>query len=331
MSRGRIVDDMIDEIRSLTDEYNSNQLSDLSDILPSLNRGLEKGIKVLTRVFPDPILNYVEVPAVSTKEISLPENIWEDKVLRTEWISSGTNVIPKECQLVGIRLLSQHETGAMAVDRPDCYSMYERKMRFSGLPNGRATLRIWYIREVDSLVKSYARITDLDEASGTLYIGEASTDFDPTTGVTQGDWNRCINVVDGQTGIIKGSFEVGSYNGSDTIVINASRTRTIVLNRDIGTTLVDMGINADDYICPVRGTCVLYFFDALHVYCIQYAVAELKRKLGYAYDADQALLKDFESELKKTYMGRSLGLRIAQNNPNWLRGSQRRFYRGFKY
>jgi hypothetical protein len=105
----------------------------------------------------------------------------------------------------------------------------------------------------------------------------------------------------------------------------------LVVNREISTDLANIGVAADDYICPVRGTCVLYFGDAFHAFIIQYAVAELKRKMGYAYDADQNLLKDFESELKKTYMGRSPQLRITHNNPNWLKGSQRRFYRGFKY
>ena len=332
MSRGFIVDDMIAEVRSLVDEFNENQVGSATDILPSLNRAQERAVKVLSRVYPDPIMNMLDIAGPNTREIAMLENVSEDKIVRIEWISSGVNSVPVECQRVGIRLLSQYEHGMTAVDRPECYAIYGRMIRFNGIPNGRSALRIWYIREIDPLVQAYARITDFNLTAQTLYIGEVSDTFDPAGSITQGDWIRCFNVVDGQTGEIRGSFEASGYVlGSDTLTINLTPTRTTVLNRAISDSLADITFGVDDYICPIRGTCVQYFMDALHAFCIQYSVAELKRKLGYAYDADQTLVADFEGELKKTSMGRSMGLRVTQNNPNWLRGSQRRFYRGFKY
>ena len=332
MSRGFIVDDMINETRSLVDEFNEHQLDDVADILPSLNRAQEKAVKVLSRIYPDPIMQYVDVVGPSTREIDIPENIWEDKISRMEWISTTGYVQPKECQHVGLRLLSQHDEGSQnAVAMPDVYAIVGRKIRFNGRPNGIGNLRIWYLREIDQLVKSVARVTDLVEGSETLYLGEVSAEFDPFGSVTYGDWNSYVNVVDGQTGTIKGTFQIKAYNGADTLELKTVPDRSIVLNRDVSTTLVGANVSADDYICSIRGTCVQYFLDSFHAFCVQYTVAELKRKLGYAYDVDQQLIKDFEAELTKTHMGRSPAMRIKNNNPNWLKGSRRRFYRGFKY
>ena len=332
MPRGVIVDDIVNEIRSLIDEYNEAQVDDLIDILPSLNRGQEKATKVLTRVYPDPLLYPIEIVGVSTREIDMPENVWEDKVVRLEWISNNGNLIPRECQRVDLRRLSQSETGQSTVDRPDCYGVYDQKIRFNGVPNGVHNLRFWVVRETEPLVKAAARITDLDIASNTLYLGELSPTFDPFGSTTFYDWNSYINIIDGQDGTVKGTVQIAGFNGTDTLTIRPVSDRALVMNRTIiQGGLANVLVNADDYICGIKGTCVQYFFDSFHAYCVQYAVAELKRKLGYAYDADQTMLKDFEAELKKTYMGRSLMLRITQNNPNWLKGAQRRFYRGFKY
>lgn len=71
-------------------------------------------------------------------------------------------------------------------------------------------------------------------------------------------------------------------------------------------------------------------FDIVHSFVVQSTVAEMKRKLGYAYDVDQKLIETFMSELRQTFMGREGKMRINMNNPNWLRGSMRRFYRGFR-
>ncbi len=331
MSRGFIVDDIVNEVRSLVDEYNENQLSTVNDILPSLNRAQEKAVKILTRAYPDPILQYIEITQPRTREIDIPENVWADKLIRLEWftpqVSTGQ---PRECQKVTIRLLSQHSQDVSQADNPDCYATYGRNIRFSATPSGKMSLRIWFIREIDYLVQSFGRITDLDENTGTLYLGEVPSTFDPFSTIVQGDWNSYINVVDGQTGIVKGSFQIKSWDDVDTLTIKTVPDRSLVVNRTINTSLSNLEIAADDYICHIKGTSVLYFFDEVHSFIVQHAVAECKRKLGYAYDADQTLLKEFETELKKTYAGRSLNMRIVQNNPNWMKGSRRRFYRGYK-
>jgi hypothetical protein len=331
MSRGLISDDIINEVRALCDEYDTDQLPD-TDIYASLNRGMEKSTKILSRVYPDPIMQYIEISLPSTREIDLPENIWGDKIIRMEWYDpNNARVIPTECQKVSVRLLAEQSQYLGESQIPLAYAIHGRTIRFCATPSGKRSLRIWNIREIDKLVKTHARITDLDTTNGILYLGEVSSSFDPFGTVVQGDWNSYINIVDGQTGIVKGTFQIKSWDETDTLEIKlASPDRSLVLNRPIDTSLSTTDINADDYICPIQGTCVLYFCDEVHAYIVQYATAECKRRLGYAYDADQNLLREFEIELKKTYQGRSLSLRIVQNNPNWMKGARRQFYRGYR-
>jgi hypothetical protein len=323
-----IVDDIINEIRSLCDEWNEKQLSTTEDILPSLNRGQEKAYKSLSRVYPDPILEYIEIAGITTQEYDLPENIWEDKVLRMEWFNA-TDRRPRICSNVGLRLLAQMSTTIQSVESPEAHTIFSRTIRFNATPKGTYTLRIWYLREIDPLVMRYGRVTDTDSATNTIYLAEASSDFDPTS--SSDPFDQYVNVVDGQTGQIKFSGQILSWDGADTLRFKTSPDRGSVMNRTINSGSIGTLISVDDYVCSIKGTCVLYFFDTVHAFIVQYAAAEMKRKLGYAYDVDQQLLKDFESEVKKTYMGRDMKMRVVQNNPNWMRGTFRRFYRGFKY
>ena len=99
MARGFIVDDIINEVRSLVDEYNNAQLDDVGDILPSLNRGQELGIKILSRIYPDPIMSFVDIAYPTTRELTIPEEVWEDGIdcdsdnfcAATDWMDDRTN------------------------------------------------------------------------------------------------------------------------------------------------------------------------------------------------------------------------------------------------
>ena len=319
MSRYVVVDDIVNEIRSLTDEENTIQLETDLDILPSLNRGQEKAYQILSRVHQDPIKTYQEV-SVTSKEYTLPENIWEDKIVRLEWFSSYTAIQP--CDRVDLSLLASYDNRLRLVPAPSMYTVFGRTVRFNGTPDGTQTLRIWYLREIDPLVVSDGRITNIDEANNKIYVADVNSDFDPS------ELTSFVNLIDGQTGLVKGTMEIKSWNGSDTVVFRTVPSRTKVFNRTIDTDISTLSIESDDYICSVKGTCVLQFFDAVHSFIVQYTTAEMKRKLGFSYDVDQKLIQDFEEDLRRTYQGRPRNLRISNTNPNWITSGRRRFIRG---
>lgn len=328
MSRGIITEDIVTEVRSIVDEWNEKQLSTLQDIIPSLNRGQEKAYKSLSRIYPDPILTYVDTTGITTQEIIMPENVWEDKILKMEWLNP-LDQSPRPCNNVSLRLLGQASTVLQSVDAPEVHATFSRTIRFNARPSGRFTLRIWYLKDIEALVPVHGRITSFDGVNNELYLSQVSADFDPASSTDPFD--GYVNIVDGQTGEIKLSAQIRSWDGADTLTLKVAPDRSTVLNRTISTGAVGSLIAVDDYVCSIKGTCVLYFFDTVHSFIVQYAASEMKRKLGYAYDVDQQLLKDFESDVKKTYMGRESKMRICQNNPSWMKGAFRRFYRGFKY
>jgi len=196
-------------------------------------------------------------------------------------------------------------------------------MRFCAPPDGSKNLRIWHLREIDPLVKPIGRIFSVDSANNTVYISDVDEDFD----VTSSDLSEYINIIDGQTGEIKASCQIRSWDEVETMQFKTTSDRSSVLNRTISTDLSEISLGADDYICPIKGTCVLFFSDAVHSFVVQYVVAEMKRKMGYSYDVDQNLIKDFEVDLRKTYAGRDQKMQIKRSNPNWMRSSRRIFSR----
>jgi hypothetical protein len=131
-----------------------------------------------------------------------------------------------------------------------------------------------------------------------------------------------MNIIDGQTGLVKGSFQVKTMD-AETITIKTSPQRSSVYNRTISTTLAGITINAGDYLASIKGTCVLPFFDLMHTFVVQYAVAEVKRMLGYAYDVDQQLVNTFQVDISKAFGGREGGITIKRRNSNWNMGRLR--------
>jgi hypothetical protein len=327
MSRAFTVNDVVDEVRSLIDEYNTNQVDTTADILPSLRRAQEKAYQTLSRVYYEPIMDYVEITGVVTQEYKLPENIWEDKILRVEWIhTEGAVQRVSVCQNVPTHSLSVRQSGLTSTAAPELYTLFSRTLRFSGIPNGSRTLRIWKLREIETPVLVLGRITNTDYTTNTVYLTEVSEDFNPEGSLD--NFDHYVNVIDGQTGEIRSTLQILSWDGTDTLRFKGTADRATVLNRTIAETIDSITVSADDYICHIKGSCVLYFMEVVHGFIVQYSVAELKRKLGYAYDVDQQLIKDFEADLKRAYMGRDSKMKIRHTNPNWLKGTRRRFYRG---
>ena len=329
MSRNITVDDIIDELRSLTDEFNEDQLQAERDILPELNRAQERAYQVLSRVYPEPLLTYVEVTGVTGYEYEFPEDIFMDKIKRVEFMLPNKSMI-SWCERVTIPILTKFFS-MQSTQAPSCHVLFSRKMRFNAPADGNNIMRIWYLRGVDQLTESIGRITNI--TSNSFIMADVASTFDPT--IAEGDLDQYFNVVDGQTGLVKASFQILSYASGNEIFIKSVPDRSIVLNRPISNSIatpitsIETGfsIGVDDYICPISGTCVLQFFDAAHTFIVQTATATLKRKLGYAYDADQTLGKDFEAELNKTYMGRQRVTRVKHGNSSWVQRSNRFFFR----
>jgi len=134
---------------------------------------------------------------------------------------------------------------------------------------------------------------------------------------------------------------VKSINGNR-ITFKSTPTSTTRLGRTIATDMTmltdpdadpstqdaSITVDQDDYICNVRGSCVVTFARPVTNFLIQYAVAEMTRKLGGPADMEERVLKKFEDQVEHSWVGREQKLRVNKRSRHWggTVSSYRRFF-----
>jgi len=321
MSRGLSVNDLADELRSLLDEFNDSNLDIERDVLPVFNDAQLVAFGVLSRSYPEPLLTPVDITVTSgTTTVPLPEAIFGDSLREVEWIDPNNYDRPRTSDQVILRKLSQNYASSI-VAAPRMHSIYGRNIRFNQPASGQYTLRLWILREPDQIIKPFGRILNTDLTNNILYLTDTDTEYD----VTSGD-NSYVNIIDGQTGLIKGTVQILEWDEADTARIKLIPDSTTVMGKPVNGDI--SSAERDDYLCFIKGTCVLQFSDIIRNFIKQYAIDRLKRnKLGYPYDVDNKLVEDFKKDMKRAYMGRMSSLRIWHNNPNWLSFNRSRYFR----
>ena len=303
------VQNMVDEVRSLTDEENRDSLNTENDILPILNRAQDYAFDIYARRYPEPILGYQSLDLVSgTQEYDIPENVFEDRVLKIE-VAIPNGTYREVGQIAYSDLTAYESNGRSAV--PSYFAIIGRKLRFVPMPSGIYNARLWYLRNPERLILPQGRITTVNTGSNYVLvdtIGDALT--------TESDQlESYVNVIDGQTGEIKGSLQIQTLS-DNRITFRTTPLRSTVLNRTISA-MADLTIAADDYICLITGTCVPYYGRPTTNFLIQYAAADVAMKLGGDTNTTTALLDRFEKQLEKTYSGRQNTMRIQRKSRLW--------------
>jgi hypothetical protein len=316
VSRGETIQDLIDEIRSTIEEENEVQVQDDRDLLPIINSAHEKAFEVLSQVYSDPILTF-STHTLSEQVWTLPENIFQEKIRAAVWVDASDQKI-RDCKKSSIFTHLDKQTTVGSGFYPSSYISLGRRIKFSSVPNGR--LMLFYLKEIDRLVRPIATI---DSISGTDTI--LFSDLDPEYDPTLGRLDSYLNIIDGQTGLVKGSVQVKTL-GTASLEIKSIPERSRVLNRTISsdlTTLTDelsqpYTIEGDDYLCSVKGTCVLPYLSLIKSYVKQESIATLKRNQGFAYDVDQQLVAQFRSDMQKSANAeRDNPMTIRHRNACW--------------
>lgn len=316
MSRFRTVDDAVADVRSICDESNIATMDNNRDILPSLNRAQEYAYDILSKQYEDPLLlpPVTSSIAYGTSEITLPENIFEDRIQKIEFENAGYFY---ECKRISYRDISSYETPSK-VPIPAYYCLFGRTVRFLPSPDGSFRMRIWSLKEPDQLVVSQGRISAINIASNFIVV----EDLGSSISTSADSLASYANVIDGQTGLIKLTLQVGSILGSR-ITFKTSPTRSVVLNRTVSGVL-DTTIQADDYICAVQGTCVPSSSTALYNFLVQYTSNEMNRKLKNESSSDADILKKFEDQVRRSWVGREMTQRVKMRSSHWTPKRARR-------
>lgn len=315
------VDDLVSGVRSLLDELNQDSVNTTSDIIPSLNRGQQFGFDILARKYPEPILAHaVMTLSPGVNEYSIPEDAFEDRLLKVEMqIPSGTSATFREVNRISYRDISNYES-SIVTNIPIYYCVIGRTIRFVSTPSGTYNARIWYLREPEALVLPQGRITHIN--SGARYVIVDAVGADLTSEVDQ--LGSYTNLIDGQTGQVKATLQIQNIS-EDKISFRSVPSRSTVMNRTIVGNLPS-DLQQDDYLAAIQGTCVPTTGQPMSNFLVEWAVAEMTAKLGGDRIAEEEILKKFEQQVERAWVGREKQMRIQKRSEKWGTNTRRWWY-----
>lgn len=333
------VDNLVSEVRSQIDEANVDSVDTQNDILTSLNRAQSYAFNILAHKYNEPILDYFFMPLLGNiAEYPIPDAVFEDRIQKIEVqvpaTPAGQTPFPppvdpasgnigntfREIQRISYRDVSNYESSSRT-NVPYYYAIYGRTMRFVPTPTGTYGVRIWFLRQIETLVLPQGRVTIANTAQNYVVVDQVGDNL--TTEADQ--LGSYCNIVDGASGEIRATVQIQSIAGNK-ISFRSVPTRTQVVGRTVGGDLTTTGIQQDDYLAPIDGTCVPYFGQPTSNFLIQYAVSEITRKLGGQADSEEAILKKFEDQVSRVWTGRETTLRIKKRSQAFGVPTRRWYY-----
>lgn len=314
--RRLLVDDLIADCRSMLDEENKANVTDEGDLLPALNRAQDYAANLLARHYESPMLANTMVSLASgQQEYDIPRDAFEQRLEKVEVFLTQVYYPVKR---LDYRDISLYETPTR-VNVPYYYVVIGDKFRLLPGPTASYSLRLWYLRNPPALVKSQGRITLVNQAQGYLIVDSLGSDI--STDLSSLD--SYVNIVDGTTGDIKCSLQVQQIEGNK-VKFKTVPDRTSVLDQSISASIPST-VAPDDLICLSSGTCVPFFKKPFSNFLIQYALAEIQRKLGGPAELERAVLKDLEDQVERSWVGREQTLRVKKRNKSWSIPTRRYF------
>lgn len=324
---------LIDEVRSLIDESNTESIQDELDIIPALNRAQNYAADILSRHYESPLLTHVNIPSVSGQlEYDIPEDAFEQRLEKVE-IKIDQNGY-QALKNISYRDSSFYDQ-PLSSGLPIYYTVVGGRFKVFPSANTNYPMRVWYLKDPLPLVKEQGRINIVNLAGNYVIIDAVGSDL-----TTESDQlNSYVNVIDAQTGVRKATFQVQNIIGNK-VTFKTTPIRTNVLNIDIDTDMSDLlvnsantddpsvSINPDDFLCVIKGTCVPVMKKPFSNFLVEYAVAELTRKLGGDSSMEMKVLEKLEQQVERSWVGREHSLRVKKVSNRWPQSTSKRYYYG---
>jgi hypothetical protein len=304
-------DDLLDQVRDQIDESNTDDVSD-SDILQALNRGQRRAANFLVKQYEDMFIASTTLTSTGSDTFAIPEDSFGRRIDHITVIQGTT-----EYPLTRGTFRDLHRfTSSPSVPVPSIYVIKNRSFVVKPAPSSGVVLRVWYSKAPETLVLSQGRITTVSVASSYVLVDALGDDLTTSTDAL----GAFVNIVDAQTGEIKVSLQTLALDTATKKVSfkTSGLTYSTVYNRTIDTALPTT-VDNHDYICSVSGTCVPDLPDACLDYLIQYAVTEIRRRMGESVQDDAAMLKQLEQEIERQWAGRETSHRVANKARHWTR------------
>lgn len=305
--------ELIRQVRSQIQETNEKGPVTPETVLDALNRGLDYGWDVLARNYAAPVLERSpEFTLDNEGRLELPDGIFEDRLLKIDLERGGMNYELEAMSHQDVTGLSGSGMGGT----PVAYTLMGRTIQVWPQKSSKGSkIRLWYLKEIPPIVEQQGRITsftaaDLDTSANATIVVD-----DPSKLTASGDFSKYINFINFETGEIRGSAQVQSVDGNE-VTLKLIPTRTTVLGQPIDND-VPTGLEVDDFVCNITGSCVMYFSKPLSNMVIQYAVAEIRRSLGYDVGIEERKLKDLANQVNYTFSKRPNTKRVKRKNRVW--------------
>lgn len=315
MSQRITVTDLISEVREMTNEENKTSVSDETDILPALNRAQNYAVDILARYYKEPLLTRAAIATVAGQtEYDIPADALEQRLLKVEVNQNG---VFTEVPDLGYQDAGFYERPNIVTSVPAYYTILGNKFQVYPASTGTFQLRVWYLRDVLPLVPVEGRVNILNAASNYLIVDAVGADLSTSSD----DLASFVNIVDGSDGTLKGTLQIQSIDSTNKITFKSVPTRTTVLDLTIDTDLANLAsgkiVAVDDYICLSSGSCVPFLKKPLANFLIQYAVAEITRKLGGEAGLEEQVLAKFEKQVEKSWVQRPSTFKVRRTSRNW--------------
>lgn len=298
--------DLIAQVRSLLDEDSQFAIDDEKDIVPALNRAQDNASSILAKMYESPLLASTTFTLpYGGQEFDIPEDALEERIESVEAIKDSYHYPLKR---IDFRDLGNYET-SVSTDVPYYYAVIANRVKVVPPAVG-CQLKVWYLRDAPDLVKEHGQITSANVNSNYVTLSSISE----TLSTASDELASYVNLVD-RNGNILSSHQVSQIVGQR-VTFRSTPTRNTVMGRTISSTLPST-VAADMYLAPIQGSCITYLKKPLSNYLIQYAVAELTRKLGGESQAEVVALKELEKTVERSWAGRENSNRVRATSNYW--------------
>jgi hypothetical protein len=249
----------------------------------------------------------------TTSEYIIPEDSLEDRIEKVECLVNGYYY---PVDRISYRDISQYESPGK-VQVPSYYAVVGNKIRLLPAPSGAYNCRMWYLVDPPPLKKASGQILSTNEGSNYVVVDSLDANLSATV-TEEGNY---VSIVDGLTGKPKGYFQIQSITGTR-LTFRTVPTKTAIQGKTLNTSMTGLDISVDDYVVIAPGSCIPFLRKPLSTYIVQFAVAELVKKLGGPADMEFNVLKMLEKEVESSWAGREQSLRVSPKSSKWGRNTR---------
>lgn len=308
-----LVDSIIEEVRLICGESNVGGVEDAL-ILRLLNSAQEEAAQLLSRMYPEPLLTYIDIPLTASPDYSIPENCFEGRVLKCEVITStSSGAYPMTRRDYNDDIISAYSSVSTS-QIPEAWIQIgtTNSVRVFPVPYAGATLRMWYCKKPDDLVVSQGKIKSLPSGGVSIELDALGEDITSN----QDEDGSHLSVIDGQTGTRKAILEVSSVSTTTRVVtFNLTPLTTVIEGEPVvAPDFTTQKIAVGDYVCLAPYTCLPSIRAPLIRYIVQYATAMVQTQLGADHAVQFQMLQKLQKFVESMDTGKQSHRRVKLNS-----------------